>query len=77
MLYIKVFVMKLSNHLVQWLPWMLKLEEFIVQSVMLEFLLYFQLQLSQNCTDSNGTFGILGSTKGYLRILKFCSYNSL
>ena len=36
MLYIKLFVMKLSNYLLKRLPWIPNLGEFIVQSVMLK-----------------------------------------
>ena len=45
MLYIELFVMKLSNHLLRWLPWIPNLVQFFVQSVMLDIFLYLQLQL--------------------------------
>ena len=48
MLYIILFVVIFSNHLLQWLPRIPNWGEFIVQSVMLEFF-----------TDRNETYGIL------------------
>ena len=45
MLYIKLLVMKLSNHLLLWLPWIPNLGEFIVQLVMSEIVKNFDFQL--------------------------------